>query len=175
MSVDAGILSLRPKIRRTAKQSEVVIKEAKEGSEEACLKIEVIGNPGQLLETIHSGKQMQALTTSDQEQSERCFKEVEKLESKEASSLSLTMEKKNKKTLYRDILESMNGGAFGELGRVEKKRVMRTGYTRLLTAEGGKLVENIKKNSGAFVQIIHSQGEEQTVMLSGSARVCRQS
>ena len=81
MFVDDGILSLRPKIRRNAKQSEVVIREAKQGSEEACLKIKVIGNPGQLLETIHSGKQMQALT-SDQEQSEKCFKEVEKLEPK---------------------------------------------------------------------------------------------
>ena len=117
MSVDVGIVSLRPKIiTREPKLSEVVIKEAKQGSEEACLKIEVIGNPGQLLETIHSGKQMQALT-SDQEQSERCFKEVEKLESKEASSLSLTMEKENREVLYRDILESgkpTNGGPFGE-------------------------------------------------------------
>ena len=52
VSVDDRILSLRPKIRRKTKQSEVVIKEAKQGSEEACLKIEVIGNPGQLLETI---------------------------------------------------------------------------------------------------------------------------
>ena len=109
MSVDAGILSLKPTIRRNTKQSEVVIKEATQGSEEVCLKTGESGNPGQILESIHSGKQMQALFY-DQAQSESCFKEVEKLESKEASSLSPPVEKKNRETFYRDILEPMNGG-----------------------------------------------------------------
>ena len=39
----------------------------------------------------------------------------------------------------------------------------------LLTDNGGKLVNNIEKDSGAFVHIIHSQGVEGTVVLKGTS------
>ena len=67
------------------------------------------------LETMPSGKQRQSLT-SYKEQSLKCCKGVGKLESPEASSLSMAVERE-----YRDILESgkhMRGGAFGESTRL---------------------------------------------------------
>ena len=39
----------------------------------------------------------------------------------------------------------------------------------LLTDNGGKLVNNIEKDSGVFVHIIHSQGVDETVVLKGTS------
>ena len=63
MSVDAGILSLKPTIRRNTKQSEVVIKEANQGSEDSCLKTGEHEDQKQILGSMQSGKQMQAFTS----------------------------------------------------------------------------------------------------------------
>ena len=72
------------------------------------------GNSTQILETMPSGKQRQPLT-SDKEQSWKCCKGVGELESPEASSLSMAVEREYRETLFRDILESgkpMRGGTF---------------------------------------------------------------
>ena len=166
VSVGAGIVNIRPNIiRRKTTQSEVVIEEANKGSKEVCLKTGESEDQKQILETMQSGNQMWTLT-SDQAQSERCCKEVEKLESKEASNLSLVVDKENKETLYRGILESgksMRGGAFGEMRRIEKELVLSKLVARALTDKGGELVNNIWNVSGADVRINRCQGEEQTV------------
>ena len=39
----------------------------------------------------------------------------------------------------------------------------------LLTDNGEKLVNNIEKDSGVFVHIIHSQGVDETVVLKGTS------
>ena len=46
---------------------------------------------------------------------------------------------------------------------------MRKSFIRSLTTQGGKLEKNIWKVSGAGLQIIPSRGEEETVVLSGTA------
>ena len=143
MSVDDGIQSLRPKIIRRK------------------TKVKVIKETNQ-----------RRVFTVDEEQSVECYKKVGKLESQEGLSLSLQVVKENRETIYRDILKSrksMRCGAFWEMERVEKRVVMRKGYTLALTAEGGKLLKNIWKVSGADGRIDRCQGEEQTVVLSGSA------
>ena len=101
------------------------------------------GNSTQILETMPSGKQRQPLT-SDKEQSWKCCKGVGELESPEASSLSMAVEREYRETLFRDILESgkpMMVGTLGEMERVEKKLMVKKGYAKLIDGQRWKAGE----------------------------------
>jgi len=54
---------------------------------------------------------------------------------------------------------------------VEKRLVFKRVFTRALTDKSGKLVERIRKNSGAQVRIIGSREREETVVLWGHVKL----
>merc|ERR1719341_1466001 len=111
----------------------------------------------------------QTLAAAPKEAAE-CSNEVGMSESEVSLSLDLVNGKQDKETIYSGKLDEsrkmrMRSEVQGEV--VEKKLYFKKQFTRGLTVMGGKLVNEIRYESGARVDIIPSPGIEQTVVLNG--------
>ena len=111
----------------------------------------------------------QTLAAAPKEAAECRGEEGGKFESQVSLSLDLVNRKPDKKILDSGMLDEPRMRSWGEVQGevVEKKLYFKKSFMRGLTAMGGKLVNEIRNESGARVDINSSPGSEETVVLKG--------
>jgi len=99
-------------------------------------------------------------------------KEVGQYESQETLSLNLEKNEQEREMLYREVLKEPKTSMRGEDPEEQKvkRQTSKKSFTRALTGMGGKLLKDIKNDSGAFLHVITSPGRLEEVVLSGPSK-----
>ena len=103
-----------------------------------------------------------------QDEDMKIHEDVGKLRSPRALNLTLENDKGDLKTHARGMLQEPIKLRRSEVA--EEQKVKKLSFTRALTDKGGKLVNDLQKESGASIGITPSHGEEETVELKGPSK-----